>query len=66
MLRTRLAQPDVEDRYCHRLAAMLEGSLRNPERTWDDAHKLLDEYQQAIRQQVDAAGLRRVSSLGKD
>ncbi len=56
----------VEDRYCHRLAVMLEASLLNPERIWDDAHKLLDEYKQAIRQQVDAEGLRHVSPMGKD
>ncbi len=66
VLKSKRKQLDVEDRYCYRLAVMLEASLLKPERTWDDAHKLLDEYQQAIRQQADAAGLRRVSSLGKD
>jgi hypothetical protein len=66
VLKSKQKQLDVEDRYCYRLAVMLEASLLKPERTWDDAHKLLDEYQQAIRQQADAAGLRRVSSLGKD
>ncbi len=37
-------QDSIGDRYAHRLAVMLECALLNPNGTWDDAHKLLDEY----------------------
>jgi hypothetical protein len=62
----KVCNDDVAHRFTHRLAVMLECALLNPERTWDDAHKLLNEYQQAIRQQADAAGLPYVSPMGKD
>jgi len=56
----------IEERYTHRLAIMLECALLSPERHWDDAHALLDEYRQALRKRDEAAGERYVSPMGRD
>ena len=41
---TEQAPESIGDRYAHRLAVMLECALLDPNGTWNDAHKLLDEY----------------------
>ncbi len=48
---------DVGDRFAHRLAVMLECALLRPERSWDAAHELLDEYRQALHGCEGATGL---------
>ena len=57
---------DIGDRFAHRLAIMLECALLSPEKTWDEAHALLDEYHQALYERERAMGLPYVSGFGKD
>lgn len=57
---------DVGDRFAHRLAVMLECALLSPERSWDAAHELLDEYHQALHDRDRAMGIPYVSGFGKD
>lgn len=57
---------DIGDRFAHRLAIMLECALLSPEKTWDEAHALLDEYHEALRQRDHAMGIPYVSGFGKD
>jgi hypothetical protein len=57
---------DIGDRFAHRLAIMLECALLSPEKTWDEAHALLDEYSQALYERDRAMGLPYVSGFGKD
>jgi hypothetical protein len=59
-------QDDIGDRFAHRLAIMLECALLDPTGTWNDAHQLLDEYRQALRERDDALGIPYVSGFGKD
>lgn len=59
-------QDDIGDRFAHRLAVMLECALLNPTGTWNDAHKLLDEYRQALQERDEQLGIPYVSPLGKD
>ena len=51
---------DVGDRFAHRLAVMLECALLSPERSWDAAHELLDEYRQALHGREGSMGLLHV------
>lgn len=57
---------DIGDRFAHRLAVMLECALLNPNGAWNDAHKLLDEYRQALYERDQALGIPYVSGFGKD
>lgn len=57
---------DIGDRFAHRLAIMLECALLDPTGTWNDAHALLAEYQQALYERDRAMGLPYVSGFGKD
>ena len=57
---------DIGDRFAHRLAIMLECALLSPEKTWDEAHALLNEYHQALYERDRAMGLPYVSGFGKD
>lgn len=56
----------VAHRFAHRLAIMLECALLDPTGTWNDAHKLLDEYHEALYERDQALGLPHVSGFGKD
>jgi len=57
---------DIGDRFAHRLAIMLECALLDPVGTWNDGHKLLEEYRHALRERDDALGIPYVSGFGKD
>jgi len=57
---------DIGDLYTHRLAVMLECALLDPTGTWNDAHALLEEYRQAMRQRDLALGVKHISALGRD
>jgi hypothetical protein len=45
---------------------MLECALLRPERSWDAAHELLDEYHQALYDRDRAMEIPYVSGFGKD
>lgn len=63
---TKHTLDEVSERFAHRLAIMLECALLDPFGTWNDAHQLLDEYRQALRERDEALGIPYVSGFGKD
>lgn len=63
---TKHTLDEVSERFAHRLAIMLECALLDPFGTWNDAHQLLDEYRQALRERDEALGIPHVSGFGKD
>lgn len=65
-VRNATMREDIGDRFAHRLAVMLECALLDPNGTWNDAHQLLDEYRQALRERDEALGIPYVSAFGKD
>jgi hypothetical protein len=56
----------IGDQFAHRLAVMLECALLSPEKTWEEAHALLDEYREALYKRDRELGLPYVSGFGKD